>query len=90
MDDADLVGVFPLAVVPCVAWALRVRGLAVPDVRVRVPLRRFTQFDGIACVGGRVLRVEVAAVYTQQHLILTLLRRKFRDENFVAEFANML
>lgn len=73
-----------------VARALLFRGLAFSDVRVCVPLRRFAQFHGIACAGGGVLRVEVAAVYTQQHLIPILLRRKFRDENFVASFANML
>ena len=62
VDDAGARGVRPLALVPCVARALQFRGLAVPDVRICVPVRRFAELDRVAHAGGRVLRVEGAAV----------------------------
>ena len=77
VDDAGLVGVCPFSVVPCVARALRVRGLAVPDVRVRVPLRRFAQFHRVAHAGGCLLRLEGAAVRDCGFFgLLTRMRRK--------------
>lgn len=54
------------------------------------PFGRFAEFHGIARARGDILRVEGAAAHTQQPLIRTLLRRRFRDENFVAMFVNML
>lgn len=51
-----------------VARALLFRGLALSDVRVCVPLRRFAQLDRVARAGGGFLRVEGQSVYTQYPL----------------------